>query len=85
MLSIDGTFKSVTSELPDISTQNTTIFFQKGHKRLLCGEKVICSQYKDEAIQLKNFLILNLPPFFVTYIVKEKKAAISNLKSFSTE
>ena len=44
-----------------------------------------CSQYKNDAIQLKNFLILKLPPFSVTYTVKEKKAAISNLRIFSTE
>ena len=44
-----------------------------------------CSQYKNDAIQLKNFLILKLPPFSVTYTAKEKKTAISNLRSFSTE
>ena len=31
------------------------------------------SQYKNDAIQFKNFLILKLPPFSVTYTAKEKR------------
>ena len=32
-----------------------------------------CSQYKNDAIQLKNLIILKLPPFTATYTVKEKR------------
>ena len=31
------------------------------------------SQYKNDAIQLKNFIILKLPPFAVTNTTKEKR------------
>ena len=42
-----------------------------------------CSQYKkNDAIQLKNFVILKLPPFFVTYTVKEKRRQFQTLENF---
>ena len=41
-----------------------------------------CSQYKNDAIQLKNFLILKLPPFSVTYSVKEKRRQFQTLEVF---
>ena len=37
-----------------------------------------CSQYKSDAIQLKDFMILKLPPFSVTYTVKEKRRRFQN-------
>ena len=42
-----------------------------------------CSQYRNDAIQLKNFLILKLPPFSVTYTVKEKGGNFKHKKFFS--
>ena len=42
-------------------------------------------QYKKDATQLKNFLALKLPPFPPLRVVDGKKAAISKLRSFSTE
>ena len=41
--------------------------------RMVNSIKLKRSQYKNDAIQLKDFLILKLPPFSVTYTVKEKK------------
>ena len=42
-----------------------------------------CSQYKNDAIQLKNFLILKLPPFSVTYTAKEKGGNFEHKKFFN--
>ena len=42
-----------------------------------------CSQYKNDAIQLKNFLILKLPTFPVTYTVKEKGGNLKPEKFFN--
>ena len=50
-----------------------------------CGCILKFSQYKNDAIQLKYFLILKLPPFLRHLHGEGKKAAISNLRSFSTE
>ena len=54
--------------------------FSKCEKRFLYAAKVVLkikelvkySQYKNDATQLKNFLILKFPPFSVTYMAKEK-------------
>ena len=43
------------------------------------------SQYKNDATQLKNFLGLKLPSFFLRRVGDGKKAAISKSRSFSTE
>ena len=49
------------------------LFFLKGESKAQDSGKLKCSQYKNDAIQLKNFLILKLPPFSVTYKAKEKR------------
>ena len=41
--------------------------------RMVNSIKLKRSQYKNDAIQLKDFLILKLPPFSVTYTEKEKE------------
>ena len=42
-----------------------------------------CSQYRNGTIQLKNFLILKLPPFSVTYTVEERGGNFKPLKFFN--
>ena len=49
----------------------------------LCKPPLLkCSQYKNDAIQLKNLLISKLPPFSVTYTVKEKRRQFQNKEVF---
>ena len=43
------------------------------------------SQYKKDATQQKNYLVLKLPPLFPLRVGDGKKAAILKLRSFSTE
>ena len=43
------------------------------------------NQYKKDANQLKNFLVLKLPSFFLHRVGDGKKAAISKSRDFSTE
>jgi len=43
------------------------------------------SQYKNDAIQLRNFLGFEIAAFFPTPCRWQKKAAISKSRSFSTE
>ena len=62
---------------PSVRRMNITLVVRvcvSEPSRELCFLKVLkCSQYKNDAIQFQNFLILKLPPFSVTYMMEGKK------------
>ena len=69
-------------EFPTVELGGTTYLFLHSIKSF---QALKYSHKKNDATQLKNFLVLTLPPCFPHCVGGGKKAVISKLRSFSTE